>query len=82
MLNLIMLKKNEILESRLDSGLKLEGVDSSELCSKIKLDFTKLSTSINSYQKQDITFFMELMTSHHRALLKHPLSEVNTSPIE
>jgi len=62
------------LESRLDSGMKLEG-GPSELSAKIKLDFTKLSSNINSYQTQDITFFMELSTSPHQALLKHPLSE-------
>ena len=64
-------------ESRLDSGLKLEG-GTSELNSKIKLDFAKLSPSINSFQKQDITFFMELISSSaHQSLLKHPLSEVS-----
>ena len=63
------------LESRLDSGLKLEG-GTSELNSKIKLDFAKLSPSINSFQKQDSTFFMELVSSSaHQSLLKHPLSE-------
>jgi len=62
------------LEYRLDTGMKLDG-GASELSSKVKLDFTKLSSSINSYEKQDITFFMELMASPHQHILKHPLSE-------
>ena len=56
--------------------MKLDG-GASELSSKVKLDFTKLSSSINSYEKQDITFFMELMASPHQHILKHPLSEVS-----
>ena len=60
----------------MDRGMKLEG-GQSELSSKIKLDFTKLSTNINSFHTQDISFFMELSTSPFQELLKHPLSQVN-----
>ena len=61
-------------EERLDSGLKLEGA-STDLNSKVKLDFNKLSTNINSLQYQDISIFLELMKSPYKSLLKHPLSE-------
>ena len=61
-------------EERLDSGLKLEG-GMSEMNSKVKIDFNKLSNDIYSLQKQDITIFLELMKSPYKSLLKHPLSE-------
>ena len=61
-------------EERLDSGLKLEG-GMTDLNSKVKLDFNKLSSSINSLQYQDISIFLELMKSPYKSLLKHPLSE-------
>ena len=61
-------------EERLDTGLKLEG-GISDMNSKVKIDFNKLSPNIYSLQKQDISIFLELMKSPYKTLLKHPLSE-------
>ena len=61
-------------EERLDTGLKLEG-GMTDMNSKVKIDFNKLSPNIYSLQKQDISIFLELMKSPYKTLLKHPLSE-------
>ena len=57
----------------MDSGLK-QGGDGD---SNVKLDFTKLSPTINQNQHQDIKLFTELSHPPHLHLLKHPLSEVS-----
>ena len=61
-------------EERLDQGLKLESANS-EMSAKVKMDFNKLSSNINSLHRQDITIFMELMNSSYHSMLKHPLSQ-------
>jgi len=61
-------------EERLDTGLKLESANS-EMSSKVKMDFNKLSPNMNSLRGQDIAIFMELMKSPYHVLLKHPLSQ-------
>jgi len=61
-------------EERLDTGLKLES-SNSEMSSKVKMDFNKLSPNMNSLNRQDISIFMELMKSPYHVLLKHPLSQ-------
>ena len=61
-------------EERLDTGLKLESANS-EMSSKVKMDFNKLSPNMNSLHRQDISIFMELMKSPYHVLLKHPLSQ-------
>jgi len=64
----------KIFEERLDTGLKLESANS-EMSSKVKMDFNKLSPNMNSTYRQDIAIFMELMKSPYHVLLKHPLSQ-------
>jgi len=61
-------------EERLDTGLRLESANS-EMSSKVKMDFNKLSPNMNSLHRQDIAIFMELMKSPYHVLLKHPLSQ-------